>query len=137
MGMPLPRMLRYTSPAMLLASVSLLTAFAGFRIPRIFKKTVAFCAPLSFSVYLIHTHPLVWNYVIEGRFAVFADKTVYVLVPSVIGAAVAIYAVCTLIDVVRAWLFRICKVHAACGWLEERLRGLCKEGGTQDGQNLP
>lgn len=123
--MPLPRMLNYTSPAMLLASVSLLTAFAGFRIPILFKKTVMFCAPLSFGVYLIHVHPFMWSYVMEGRFAAFADTPVYVLVTAVPGAAAAIYVVCTLMDAVRAWLFRVCRVSAACkklgAWVEKIL----------------
>lgn len=128
-GIPLPNMLVYTSPAMLLAGVSLLTAFAGFRLPAPVKKTAALCAPLSFSVYLIHAHPLVWGYLFEGRFADLAKEPVYVLVPAVVGAAAAVYAVCTLIDAVRAWLFRLCRVRACCEWLEGRIRRLTGEGG--------
>lgn len=128
-GIPLPNMLVFTSPAMLLGSVSLLVAFAGFRLPEPVKRAVALCAPLSFSVYLIHVHPLIWKYLFEGRFALFADYPVYGFVPAVIGAAAAIYAVCTLIDAVRAWLFRICRVRTGCEWLEERLGGLFGRGG--------
>ncbi|MBD5531465.1 MAG: acyltransferase [Lachnospiraceae bacterium] len=123
-GIPLPNMLVYTSPAMLLGSVALLTACSGLRLPNPVKKGVSLCAPLSFSVYLIHAHPLVWKYLFEGCFAAFADYPVYMLMPVVIGAAAAVYAVCTLIDAVRAWLFRVCRVRKGCEWLEERLKGL-------------
>ena len=123
-GIPLPNMLVFTSPAMLLGSVALLVAFSGFRLPGPVKKAVSLCAPLSFSVYLIHVHPLVWRHLFEGRFAVFADYPAYGLVCAVIAAAVVIYAGCTLIDAVRAWLFRICRVRTGCEWLEERLKGL-------------
>lgn len=123
-GIPLPNMLVFTSPAMLLGSVALLVAFSGFRLPNAVKKAVSLCAPLSFSVYLIHVHPLVWRYLFEGRFAAFADYPAYGLVSAVIGVAAAIYVGCTLIDAVRAWLFRICRVRTGCEWLEERLKGL-------------
>lgn len=127
-GIPLPAMLRYTSPAMLLASVSLLTAFAGVRLPAPVKRAVSFCAPLSFSVYLIHVHPFVWRYGMEGRFAAYADMAAPVMVLAVIGSAAAIYAACTLIDAVRAWLFRVCRVRAGCEWLEARMKGMLEGG---------
>ena len=123
-GIPLPNMLVYTSPAMLLGSVALLVAFSGFRFSDPVKKAVFLCAPLSFSVYLIHAHPLVWRHLFEGRFAAFADDPAYGLVFAVIGAAAAIYVGCALIDAVRAWLFRVCRVRKGCEWLEERLKGL-------------
>lgn len=123
-GIPLPNMLAYTSPAMLLAGVSLFVVFSGLRLPASVKKAVGLCAPLSFSVYLIHAHPLVWKYLFEGRFAAFADYPVYMLIPAVIGAAAAVYAVCTLIDAVRVWLFRMCRVRKGCKWMEERIKGL-------------
>lgn len=132
-GVPLPNMLVFTSPAMLLASISLLVAFSGFRIPARMGKVVGLCAPLSFSVYLIHVHPLVWSYLFEGRFAAFAAYPAYGIVPAVIGAAAAIYAVCTLIDAVRAWLFRICRVRKGCEWLEERIKWLIG-GSAPDGK---
>ena len=126
-GIPLPNMLAFTSPAMLLASVALLIACSGFRLSAPVKKAIALCAPLSFSVYLIHVHPLIWNYLLKGRFAGFAAYPVYGLVPAVIGTAAAIYAGGTLIDAVRARLFRFCRVRAGCEWLEGRLKGLLEE----------
>ena len=132
-GIPLPNMLVYTSPLMLLAGVSLLTAFSGLRIPARLKKAVGLCAPLSFGVYLIHAHPLVWQYLFEGRFAAFAGEPVYVLVPAVIGAAAAVYVVCTAVDAVRAGLFRILRVRKGCEWLEERIAKLFCGNGWRNG----
>lgn len=123
-GIPLPNMLVYTSPAMLLGSVALLVAFLGVRLSKPVKKAISLCAPLSFSVYLIHAHPLVWRHLFEGRFAAFADYPVYGLVCAIIAAVVAVYAACTLIDAFRAWLFRVCRVRKGCEWLEEHLKGL-------------
>ena len=127
-GIPLPNMLVYTSPTMLIASVALLAAFSGIRLCGPFQKAAALCAPLSFGVYLIHAHPLVWSYLFEGRFAVFASYPVYALLPAVIGAAVTVYAGCMLIDAVRAWLFRVCKVRAGCEWIGERMKGWIEGG---------
>lgn len=122
-GIPLPNLLQYTSPAMLLAGMSLLSAFAGMRLPKRLQRAVSVCAPLSFSVYLIHAHPLVWTYLLEGRFASLAHEPAYVLVLYVIGTAAGIYMVCTVIDAVRAWLFRLCGVRKSCEKLEARLTG--------------
>ncbi|MCM1537354.1 MAG: acyltransferase [bacterium] len=117
------KLLDYTSPAMLFAGVSLLTAFSAFRLPAPLKRAAALCAPLSFSVYLIHVHPLLWNGWLEGRFAVFAAYPALGMAATVVGAAAGIYVSCTLIDAVRAWLFRVIKVRAGCEWLETRMKG--------------
>lgn len=122
-GIPLPNLLQYTSPTMLLAGMSLLSVFAGMRVPKRLQKAAGVCAPLSFSVYLIHAHPLVWTYLLEGRFASLADEPVYILLPAVIGAAAAVYAACTIIDAARAWFFRLCGVRKGCEKLEDCLTG--------------
>lgn len=82
----------------------LCTAFDSAR----FEKLIKGVAPLAFSVYLIHAHPLnlgIWN---GGPiFLVLAAKTPPVMLLLVLGAALGIYGICSLMDVLRVWIFRL------------------------------
>ena len=62
---------------------------------------------LTFSVYLIHAHPLIWEYGMADRFSVLAAKTPPVMLLLVLGAALGIYGICSLMDVLRVWIFRL------------------------------
>lgn len=125
---PLPNMLVFTSPAMLLAAAAALVLFSKLRFSSIVKKVVGFCAPLSFGVYLIHVHPLVFDRILKDRFISFAGAPAYLLVLEVLGAAIAIYIVCTLIEALRAWLFRICRVREGCESLEKCIKSKSGSG---------
>ena len=115
----------YTSPTMLLAALALLAAFANLPIPKWAAKPIAFFAPLSFSVYLIHVHPLVWQYVMWGRFAAFGSYGTVKLAAYVLAAALGIYLLCSLIDCMRAFLFRRLRLRQRLtNWEERRVGAL-------------
>lgn len=97
----------YTSPTVLLAAVALLLCFAGLDIRPGVGRIIEKASPLAFSVYLIHAHPLLWEHWMAGRFASLADRPILALAAGVLGAALGIYAVCSLVDALRAWLFQI------------------------------
>ena len=115
-------LLQYTSPTVLGAGVCLLAWFQGLRLPRWMGRAVSFAAPLSFSVYLIHAHPLVWKHVLADRFASFASHAAPGLVLRAVGTALAVYVACSLLDLPRAGLFRLLRVKERLRRLEERLR---------------
>lgn len=96
----------YTSPTILLAAVALVLCFSGLRIGDRFGWWIEKAAPLAFSVYLIHAHPLLWEYWMAGRFAALAGCLPHLLVMGVCLRALGIYAVCSLADIPRAWIFR-------------------------------
>ncbi len=119
-AVPLPDLLIYSSPVMLLAGAALLTLFAGMKIPAGAGRIISGLSAYSFSVYLIHAHPLVWNYLMKGRFAALSDYPAAGLFFAAAAAAALIYLCCTLIDTVRALLFRLCRVRKLCEWLGAR-----------------
>lgn len=104
-------LINYTSPTMLICAVSLVLLFARteFRTEGV-KKLIKAASPLAFSVYIIHTNPLVWDYWLSGRYAFAAGKTPVVLVGIVIGKAVLIYIACSLADMIRLFLFKKLKL---------------------------
>lgn len=113
----------YTSPTMLLAALALLAAFAKMPVPKWAARPIGFFAPMAFSVYLIHVHPLMWQHVMWGRFAAFGSYGTVKLALFVLGTAMGIYLGCSVIDCVRAWLFRRLRLRERLVRLEGKWLG--------------
>lgn len=109
----------YTSPTILLAAAALVLCFANVRISPNLEAVVERAAPLAFSVYLIHAHPLLWEYGMAGRFSFLTAQSVWLLIIGVLGWAFAIYAVCSLADVLRTELFKILRIKTISRQLEQ------------------
>ncbi len=89
----------YTSPLILSAATALLLFFRRLQFSgRGAQKFISMLARTSFGVYIIHTHPLPWTFLILGSFAVFARLPPPVMVLCVIGSAGVIYSLCTAAD---------------------------------------
>lgn len=105
----------YTSFVMLVCAMVLLQLFAKLEIKsEMVLKIIRYASPLAFGVYIIHTNCWVWNYWLSGRFSSFAEKTPVGLVLSVLGAALCIYVGCTLMEAIRAYIFKVLKVGERC-----------------------
>ena len=113
----------YTSPTVLICGVALLIGFSQLKLNRI-SKIIAFLSPLSFSVYLIHVHPLVWTNFMKNRFADFASYPTWRLITAVVLAVVCLYSICSAIDIVRHYLFKL--LHIKSG-LEKIEKKICKD----------
>lgn len=113
----------YAAPTIFLCAVCLFMIFENLKIKNVgLQKMISFASPLAFSVYLIHTQPQIWDNVIKGVFAEFRYLDWWAIIPASLAGAVMIYVVCTLIDVVRSWLFRLMKVRKITEILVEQIR---------------
>lgn len=100
----------YTSSAILLGSLLLLLLFRQVRAQgRRTRALITFFAPLSFGVYIIHTSPKVWQYLLMNRMAWAAQLPAPLLLLAVAGVALAVFLVCALLDFLRLSLFRLCQ----------------------------
>lgn len=118
----------YSSPTILLSAVALLIAFSKIQIQKpILQKSILLLSSLSFSVYLIHDHPMLWQYWFKNHFVSYASLSSFLLPLAVIGTAAVIFAVCSLIDLIRHYLFKWCKVDQKCRSILERVSGLAKK----------
>ena len=108
----------YTSPFMVLAAVGLLLAF--YRLPTtVFaKRAIAYLSPAALGVYLIHTHSLVFAHIVADFAISFATYSVPTMLLAVLGAALGIYAACTVLELLRIQLFRLLRVSRFCKWLD-------------------
>ena len=115
----------YTSPTILGAALALFLLFSNLNITSAFaKRCIGMLSPHAFGVYLIHTTPLIWVYLLYDRFAFFADHSTKVCVLMVLGTASAIYLACTAIDALRLGLFRLLHVRQLSLWAQEKLYAL-------------
>lgn len=97
----------YTSPTVLGAALFLFLLFRDASIRgNIAIRIIEFCSPLSFGVYLIHTHPAIWTNLLSNRFLSFADLSPFLCIILVLLASFAIFSVCIFVDFLRYALFR-------------------------------
>lgn len=123
----------YSSILVTLASVLLFTAFLNLKIrPGKLANAIVLIAGASFGVYLIHDH-----YYIRETLWTLIDGSAWLgkwyLLPACIGMTLAIYLVCTLIELLRSRLFLIVdnnqKLRNVFSRLDEKLRTIW-HGGT-------
>lgn len=103
-------LVKYTSPTIVLASVSLLIWFGQMRFKSHWNKMIYALGTCSFGVYLIHDNPLVRTYCIAGRFEKYSKLSLGGVVSAILLTVICIYLLCSLIDVIRAFLFKICRI---------------------------
>lgn len=113
-------LLCYTSPTILLAGVSLVLFFSKMQVLKL-KKVVSWLAPLAFSVYLIHTHPLVWEYVMKEQFSEYVTLPITGMLAAILLTVVGIYVVCSCIDAIRVQLFKSFGVKKRCEAIEMKI----------------
>lgn len=102
----------YTSPTILLGAVFLCLFFVQEQFNPKSEKAIKKIAPLTFSVYLIHNHPLVMQYCIKDRFVVYATYPVVIEVTAILGTALLILVICICIDYLRDILFKWSRIDS-------------------------
>ena len=102
----------------LIAALALLNVFSKLQLSGGVTKYIGKLSPLAFGVYLVHTEPHIWN-LLKGYFAALANTSSVVLLLGTVGATVAIWSVCLLVDYMRFTMFKVCKLPQRCKCLEE------------------
>ena len=110
----------YISPTMVGSAVCLLILFRQLSLKGFIQKIVVFCAPLCFSVYLIHTHYLVYHNILLNRFESLASLSAPLMVLAVIGVSLGIFVVCILIDAVREAISKKLKIKKRLANFEDK-----------------
>lgn len=105
-------LISYVSPVVLLMAIGLLGVFAQLNINC--HKVINFVAGATFSVFIIHEHPLMKHQFISDNFSKYAQYSPVGLLFSILGTALIIFIVCTLIDFIRQSIFKILKVNMIC-----------------------
>ena len=104
--------LRYTSPLIVGEAICLFLLFKSFQFKEKSKaaSVIAYIQPALFAVYLIHLHPLIWEYYFPNSFTWLANfGTVSMLLLTVL-SSLAIFVLCVLLDRARIRIFNWARV---------------------------
>lgn len=113
---------KYLSPLLVVFDICLFALFARIEFRgRAFKRLLSFIAPLTFTVYLLHLHPVVWEF-LKDRLLFIGNFSSWTLLPFVLALALAVFIAGVAIDWLRLQLFRLLRVDRICAALETFLR---------------
>ena len=100
----------YISITILLSAIFLLMLCLKIKIDTAVAKFICFVSPVALGVYLIHVHPLVFDYLIKDAFVSFAAKSPIAMILCVIVASLVIFILCTIIELLRIQIFKLINV---------------------------
>jgi surface polysaccharide O-acyltransferase-like enzyme len=124
---------QYNTPTMYLASCALLALFSRIRLGERSARIVEALCPMTFGVYLIHVHPLVFNRLIYRFFEHKGGMNGLALLLVVLAMGLGIYAACLALDWLRIRLFRLVGLPVLMEKAENALQRLMKRLMPEDG----
>lgn len=116
----------YLSPTLLLTSVFLVLIFSRVNLHKVSVIVVKFLSPLAFSVYLIHDHPLIREYLFNDKLVWMLDYPSIITCFMIVGVGIVVYLLCSIIDIPREYLFKLFKIKQKIISNEEKTKKYLK-----------
>lgn len=114
--------INYISPTTVLISILTLCLFSKININKqTIRKTLVYLSNASFSVYIIHCHKLIYDYILKNFFVPMTQWNPIALFFGIIGSIILIYLVCCVLDEFRKIVFKTLKVEKLTDFLGEKL----------------
>lgn len=114
--------IEYISPFILISSVLLFLLCLKMPIKNKYGVfLIEKLAPYSFAVYLIHTHPIIFYFILKDRFIFLTNEPIGKAVILVLLWAFLIYAICLLIDFIRTMLFQVMQIKSVTKKIGEKV----------------
>lgn len=119
--------IKYASPFVYVSSIYffLLALKIPFNQPKI-NKIILFLSPLTFSVYLLHTHPIIFDNIIDNIASKFSNYPLFLAIGIEFILALAIFLGCSFIDFGRNKLFHFLKINCLSEKIANSLTNLTK-----------
>lgn len=112
----------YISPFILLNAVFFLNVFARLNFGIWGKRIIAWIAPATFGVYLIHCQKVIFDKYLKDAFLWVTALDSYLIPIIVLLAAVFIFILCLIIEKIRIALFGFLKVERLIWTVDRQLR---------------
>lgn len=104
--------INYISPFTIFLSICLLLFFKDLVINNNFlHKITILLSSASFSVYIIHCHKILFDYVLKSTFQPLTNMNFIFMTGGVIASILIIYLLCTAIDKIREMIFNKLKIR--------------------------
>jgi surface polysaccharide O-acyltransferase-like enzyme len=114
-------LVNYTSFTIVYNAIALVGIFSKIKLKLCVKKVVAWLKPATFGVYLIHAHPLIFEYLIEDAFSLIAYSSWWLLVVYVLLYSFGIFMVCLVIEMCRLSIFKLLKINKLTEIIDSRI----------------
>ncbi len=102
----------YVSPTVVFSSVSLFMFCARLEFNNLLsKKILTFLSPLSFGIYIFHSHDFFYDKLLLNSFSFLGSSNILVLIGVVLGSSIAICLACGVVVYLRSLLFELCKIN--------------------------
>lgn len=111
--------LTYTSPFVVLSAIFLFIFFSKLKFGKKTEKFINYITPAALGVYLIHTHPLVFNKLMKDIAMPLVNHGTAAMIFGSIAMALAVFIICIVIDLLRIQLFKLIRINALCKKLDE------------------
>lgn len=116
----------YIGPTTLIGSIALLSYFDNLNInSKFLQKSVLLLSNLSFGVYLLHVHMLVWNNMVLSRFAHYSSYDLPVFLTSIFSSVLVVYFMGVSVDFIRDKLFKALEIEKLSMQIGNKLDLLC------------
>lgn len=110
--------LSYTSPFVVLSAIFLFIFFSKLKFGKKTEKFINYITPAALGVYLIHTHPLVFNKLMKDIAMPLVNHGTAAMIFGSVVMALAVFIICIVIDLLRIQLFRLIRINALCKKLD-------------------
>lgn len=111
----------YNSINLWVGAICLFLFFRGLKLKPLISRVVTFLTPMTFSVYLIHDHPLIRDRILKPAFIPLGKLSTPLLLLSAAGISVLIYLACSAVDYLRVLLFRLLRIRKLLDRLEDKI----------------
>lgn len=111
--------LTYTSPFVVLSAIFLFIFFSKLKFGKKTEKFINYITPAALGVYLIHTHPLVFNKLMKDIAMPLVNHGTAAMIFGSVAMALAVFIICIVIDLLRIQLFKLIRINALCKKLDE------------------
>ena len=121
-------LIKYTSPTIFISAIGLLLFFAGMEINSGGTRNIINkLSPLSFSVYLIHVHPVLWRNYFKNSMIWCADLPHGGFELTVLCIAVTIFISCMVVDTLRKAIFDTFNIRDHLIYIEKQFEKMILE----------
>lgn len=99
--------LSYISITILTSAIFLFLFCLNVKINDFASKIINILSPVTLGVYLVHVHPLVYDFILRDAFAWLVHKPLIVMILCIFIAILFIFVLCTAIELLRIQFFKL------------------------------
>lgn len=115
--------IKYTSPTIIVASISLLLFFSTLGTNNTTKWISKNISPLAFGIHLVHEEPLIREWLIQNRFVWVCNYSIIVMILLIVMISTIVFIIGLSVDFCRMKLFEIANIRIVSEKIAESIRG--------------